>query len=64
MKKILIGCGGISILLLLIAVVVAVIVIPRSLRLNEEATAYIQEAVPRIASAWDPQALIDRASPD
>ena len=64
MKKVLIGCGGISIVLLLVAGVIALIFIPRSLRLDKEATAYIEAAVPQIASAWDPQALIDRASPD
>jgi hypothetical protein len=63
-KKILIGCGAISIVLLLIAGVVALIFIPRSMRLGNEATAYIEDAVPQIANTWNPQALIDRASPE
>ena len=58
------GCGAISIALLLVAGVVAIIFIPRSLRLNREAAAYIEEAVPRIANDWDPHALIERASPE
>jgi hypothetical protein len=63
-KKILIGCGALSVVLLLVAIVAAVIFIPRSLRLDKDATAYIEEAVPQIAATWDPQALIHRASPE
>ena len=34
------------------------------MRWDREATAYIEGAVPEIARAWNPQALIDRASPE
>ena len=63
MKKVLLGCGGIAVALLLVAGILALIFIPRWLRQDREATAYIEEAVPRIASTWNPQDLIDRASP-
>ncbi len=64
MKKLLTILGGIFAVIIVILVTVAVIFIPRALKLDREATAYIQDIVPKIVTGWNSQALIDRATPE
>lgn len=64
MKKILMILGGIFAVIVLVLGVVAAIFIPRALKLDREATAYIQDAVPKIVAHWDSQELVDRATPE
>lgn len=64
MKKVFTILGVIFAVILVIIVLVAAIFIPRTLKLDRDATAYIQNEVPKIVEHWDPQALTDRASPE
>jgi len=63
MKKFLSILGGIFAVIVVIVIIVAAIFIPRALKLDREATAYIQDAVPKIVEHWNAQELIDLASP-
>ena len=64
MKAFLSILGGIFAVILVIAVVFAAIFIPKALKLDHEATAYIQDTVPKIVAKWNSHELIDRATPD
>jgi hypothetical protein len=64
MKKIFLILGGIFAVILVVLGIVAAIFIPRLIKLDREATAYIKDAVPRIAANWDSQDLVDRATPE
>lgn len=50
--------------LLLTAVLGATIFLPYVHRLNREAVSYIGDAVPKIVESWNPQGLVDRATPE
>jgi hypothetical protein len=64
MKKVFTILGAIFAVILVIIVIAAAIFIPRALKLDRDATAYIQSEVPKIVEHWNPQALSDRASPE
>lgn len=64
MKKLFTILGVIFALIIVIFVVVAAIFIPRALKLNREATTYIQDAVPKIVTNWNSHELVDRATPE
>ena|SRR5436190_15199037 len=64
MKKFLAVLGCIFGVIIIAIVIIAAIFIPRSIKLDKEATAYIQDVVPKIVASWDPQPLIDRATPE
>lgn len=64
MKKLFTILGVIFAVILVIIGIAAAIFIPRTLKLDREATAYIQEAVPKIVTNWNSQELVDRATPE
>src|SRR5712675_228537 len=64
MKKLFTILGVIFAVFIVIFIIAAVIFIPRTLKLDHEATAYIQDAVPKIVTNWNSQELVDRATPD
>ena len=64
MKKFLAILGGIFGVIIIAVLILAVISIPRSIKLDKQATAYIQNTVPEIVGSWNAQALIDRATPE
>src|ERR1019366_8904339 len=63
MKKLFTILGVIFAVIIVIIVIAAAIFIPRALKLDREATAYIQDAVPKIVTNWSSQELVDRATP-
>lgn len=62
MKKLLMILGGIFGALLLALIILAIIFIPRFLKLDREATEYIQSNVPKIVANWNPTNLMAQAS--
>lgn len=64
MKKLFAILGVIFAVIIVIIVIAAAIFIPRTLKLDREATAYIQDAVPKIVTNWSSQELVDRATPE
>ena len=64
MKKLFTILGIIFATIIAIIVIAAAIFIPRALKLDHEATAYIQDAVPKIVTNWNSQELVDRATPE
>ena len=64
MKKLFTILGIIFAAFIAIIVLAAAIFIPRALKLDHEATAYIQDAVPKIVTNWNSQELVDRATPE
>ena len=64
MKKLFTILGVIFAVVIGIIVIAAAIFIPRTLKLDREATAYIQDAVPKIVTNWSSQELVDRATPE
>jgi hypothetical protein len=63
MKKFFIVLGVIFAVVIAVIGIVLAIFIPRALRLDREAKAYIQESVPNILVHWNSQELVDRATP-
>jgi hypothetical protein len=64
MKKLLMILGVIFAALILLLGVSAAIFIPRTLKLDKEATEYIKGNVPKITDGWNSKNLIDRATPE
>jgi hypothetical protein len=64
MKKILIGCGGISVVLVVILACLIGSFAYRASRLDKEVVIYLERELPAIISTWDSQALLDRSSPE
>jgi hypothetical protein len=64
MKKLFVILGVIFTVIIAIIVIAAAIFIPLTLKLDREATAYIQDAVPKIVTNWNSQELVDRATPE
>jgi hypothetical protein len=64
MRKLFTILGVIFATIVVIIIIAAAIFIPRTLKLDHEATAYIQDAVPKIVINWSSQELIDRATPE
>lgn len=55
--------GGIFAIIVVVIGVAAAIFIPRGIKLDHEAVAYIRDVVPAIAASADGQALVERATP-
>jgi hypothetical protein len=64
MKKFFTCLGVVFALIIVVLIIVFAIFIPRIFKLDGEATAYIQNEVPKIVAQWDPQELIDRGTPE
>jgi hypothetical protein len=64
MRQIFTILGVISAVIIFIFILAAAIFIPRTLELDREATAYIQDAIPKIVTNWSSQELVDRATPE
>jgi hypothetical protein len=64
MNRILTILGCIFAVILSIIGIAAAIFIPRVLKLDREASAYIQDVVPKIVAHWNSQELVDRATPE
>lgn len=64
MKKLLTVLGGIFAGIILLLLIAAIIFIPHALVLDKDATRYIAENTPAVVNGWNPQNLIDRASPE
>jgi hypothetical protein len=62
MKKLFTILGIIFATIIVIIIIAAAIFIPRTLKLDHEATVYIQNAVPKIVTNWNSQELVDRAT--
>ncbi len=62
MKKLLIVLGGIFAALLLTLGIAAAILVPRGLRLNAAAVAFLDQVVPAIADDWDYRILKKHAT--
>jgi hypothetical protein len=64
MKKLLIVLGSVFAGIIILLLIAAIIFIPRTLVLDKKATQYIAENTPAVVDGWNPQNLIDRASPE
>lgn len=64
MKKVFMILGVIFAVILVVIAIAAAIFIPRALKLDREAVAYIKDAVPKIVTNWKSQELVDRATPE
>ena len=64
MKKLFTILGVIFAVIIVIGVIAAAIFIPGAIKRDREATAYIQDAVPKIVTNWSSQELVDRATPE
>ena len=64
MKQFLTILGGIFAVILVVIIVALAIFIPRAFKLDRDATAYIQNVVPKIVAHWNAQELVDRATPE
>ncbi len=62
MKKFLIGCGALSLILLVIGVIGFAILAYRGTHLDKESSAYADAALRAIATDWSEKELLDRAS--
>jgi hypothetical protein len=63
-KKFLIGCGALSLVLLVIGVIGFAILAYRGTQLDKESSVYADAALKAIATDWSEKALLDRASPE
>lgn len=64
MKKFLIGCGALSLILVVIGAIGFAILAYRGTQLDRESSAYADAALKAIATDWSEKALLDRASPE
>jgi hypothetical protein len=64
MKKVFTVLGCIFAALLAIGIILAVIFVPRALRLQHAGAAYLETALPAIVGSWDANALVARATPE
>jgi hypothetical protein len=64
MKKLFNVLGIIFAVIIVVAIIAAAIFIPRTFKLQGAAITYIQDAVPKIVTNWNSQALVDRATPE
>jgi hypothetical protein len=64
MKKFLTFLGGVVGVILVIAIIAAAILIPKAIRLDRDARAYMSDALPKIIDHWDSQQLVNRATPE
>jgi hypothetical protein len=63
-KKFLIGCGALSLILLVIGMIGFAILAYRATQLDKESSVYADAALKVIATDWSEKALLDRASPE
>jgi hypothetical protein len=63
-KKFLIGCGALSLIVLVIAVIGFGILAYRGTQLDKESSVYADAALKAITTDWSQKALLDRASPE
>jgi hypothetical protein len=63
MKKLFIVLGVIFAVVIVVIGIALAIFIPRTIRLDREARAYIQESVSNIVVHWNSQEFVDRATP-
>ncbi len=54
--------GAVGLVIVVIIGIAAAILIPRSIRLNKEATAFASDTFPLLVRDWDSQMLVDRAT--
>ncbi|MBA3882381.1 MAG: hypothetical protein H0X73_06595 [Chthoniobacterales bacterium] len=64
MKKFLIGCGGLSLILFVFGAIAFSIVAYRGTKLDNESSVYADAALKAICTDWSEKALLDRASPE
>ena len=64
MKKFLIGCGGLSLILFVLGAIACGILIYRGTKLDNESRVYADDALKAICTDWSEKALLDRASPE
>jgi hypothetical protein len=64
MKKLLIVLGSIFAAIIVIVAILAIIFIPYWIRLNKDAKNYLTNNLPIIVAHWNPQDVIDRATPE
>ena len=64
MKRFLTILGAVFGTIIIVAIIAGVIFVMRAMKLDDEATAYIQDAAPKIVQQWNIQELIDRATPE
>jgi hypothetical protein len=58
------GCGALSLILLVIGGIGFAVVAYRGIRLDKESSAYADAALKAIATDWSQKALLERASPE
>jgi hypothetical protein len=63
-KKFLIGCGALSLILVVIGAIGFAILAYRGTHLDRESSAYADAALKAICTDWSEKALLDRASPE
>jgi hypothetical protein len=63
-KKFLIGCGALSLILLVAGVIGFAILAYRGTKLDKESSAYADAALKAIATDWSQKELLDRESPE
>lgn len=63
MKKLLIVLGGVFAVIIILIIIAAAIFIPRAIKLDHQATAYLKDAVPKIVDHWNSQEPVSRATP-
>lgn len=64
MKKFLIGCGALSLILLVIGAIAFAILAYRGTKLDKESSVYADAALKAICTDWSQKELLDRASPE
>jgi hypothetical protein len=64
MKKVFTILGAFVAVILVAVGIAAAIFIPRALKLDREAVAYINQSVPEIVSHWNSQEFVARATPE
>lgn len=63
-KKFLIGCGALSLILFVLGAIGFAILAYRGAQLDKESSVYADAALKAIATDWSEMALLDRASPE
>jgi hypothetical protein len=63
-KKFLIGCGALSLILFAVGAIAFGISVYRGLKLDKESSVYADVALKAICTDWSEKALLDRASPE
>jgi len=64
MKRLFIILGGVFAAIIVVAIIGAIVFIPRALKLDKDSIAYVADNLPKIMDRWNAQNLIDRATPE